>query len=158
MKSYAFSLKLYLKCYYGIMSSEAECPFCHLNERMLLENELAYAFLSDPRKVKGHMLVTPKRHIEKPWELTPEELQAVFSLIFEIEQKAEGVLGTGFDIRQNYRPFLDESRLKVDHVHFHVIPRKKFDHIYEVAERFDTTLFTKLTEQESEEVTQLFKK
>lgn len=98
------------------------------------------------------MLVTPRRHVEKPWELTPEELQAVFELINTIEQKLASKTGEGADIRQNYRPFLEESRLKVDHIHFHVIPRKKFDHIYEVAERFDTVLFEKLTDQEREEI------
>jgi diadenosine tetraphosphate (Ap4A) HIT family hydrolase len=138
------------------MSSKETCPFCNLDEHILLENTLAAAFLSDPRKVKGHMLVIPKRHVEKPWELTPEEVQAVFDLIFQIEKKGEGKLGTGFDIRQNYRPFLEETRLKVDHALFHVIPRRKLDHIYEVAERFDTVLFEKLTDQERADVEGLF--
>ena len=134
------------------MSEVNDSPFCHLTRRVLLENELAYAFLSDPRKVKGHFLVTPRRHVEKTWEVTPEELQAVYGLIYKIEQKIIPALGEGADIRQNYRPFLDESRLKVDHIHYHVIPRSKFDHIYEVAEHFDTVLFGKLTDQEQEEV------
>ncbi len=138
------------------MSDVADCPFCNLKERVLLQNDLAVAFLSDPRKVKGHMLVTSKRHIEKPWEVTSEELQAVYGLINDIEQRLEGKLGVGFDIRQNYRPFLEETRLTVRHIHFHVIPRSKYDHIYEVAEHFDTVLFEKLTDQEREEVTKLF--
>lgn len=137
------------------MSEVKVCPFCNLKDVILLENDLARAFLSNPRKVKGHMLVTPKRHIEQPYDMTPDELLAVFDLIFRVEKHGKS-LGDGFDIRQNFRPFLEESRLKVDHVHFHVIPRRKFDHIYEVAERFDTVLFEKLTDQEREEVSKLF--
>jgi len=137
------------------MSDIKDCPFCHLKERVLIENDMATAFLSDPRKVKGHTLVTPKRHVEKPWEVTPEELQAVYELIFKLEQKLASGHGEGADIRQNYRPFLEQSRLKVDHVHFHVIPRKKFDRIYEVAEHFDTVLFEKLTDDEQNEVRKL---
>ncbi len=144
-------------CYYRCMTTDTTCPFCELKERILLENEHAHAFLSDPRKVKGHFLVAPKRHVEKTWELTAQEQLAIFELIFKIEQQIIPALGEGADIRQNYRPFLTQSRLKVDHIHFHVVPRSKFDHIYEVAERFDTVLFEKLTQQEADEVQNLIK-
>ena len=137
------------------MSSADMCAFCHLQGEVYFENDLAKAFLSDPRKVKGHFLVTPKRHVEKPWEVTDEELRAVFKLIYKVEQKLIPTLGTGVDIRQNYRPFLEESRLKIDHIHFHVIPRQKLDHIHEVAERYETVLFEKLTDQEREEIEKL---
>ena len=53
------------------------CPFCDKDEP-IRENKLAKVFLSDPHKVPGHVLVMPKRHIEMPWEMTPEELQACF--------------------------------------------------------------------------------
>ena len=97
-------------------------------------------------------MVTPRRHVEKPWELTKDELLAVFDLLNQLEQKLEGKLGDGFDVRQNYRPFLEQSRLKVDHVHYHLIPRRKFDKIHDVAERFETVLFEKLTDQEADQI------
>ncbi len=134
------------------MSTTKDCPFCHIQDRVLLQNDLAQAFLSDPRKVAGHFLVTPRRHVEKPWELTKDELLAVFDLLNQLEQKLEGKLGDGFDVRQNYRPFLEQSRLKVDHVHYHLIPRRKFDKIHDVAERFETVLFEKLTDQEADQI------
>jgi len=49
------------------MSDTIDCPFCNPQERVLLENGQAQAILSDPRKVPGHFLVMPKRHVEKPW-------------------------------------------------------------------------------------------
>lgn len=133
------------------------CPFCDPTERTLLENDLARVILSNPRKVPGHFLVTPKRHVEKPWDLKPKELQAIFDLIFEVEQKIIGKLGDGCDVRQNYRPFMKQNELKVDHIHFHVIPRTLNDYIYSVSEKYDTELFAELDDTEREAVSKLLK-
>ncbi len=134
------------------MPDQNTCPFCNPSQRVLKENELARVILSDPHKVPGHFLVTPKRHVEKPWELSSEELQSIFELIYFIEQKTLGKLGDGFDIRQNYRPFIAQSGLKVDHIHFHVLPRSEGDFIYQVAERHETDLFADLDDMERDAV------
>ncbi|HSX15500.1 MAG TPA: HIT domain-containing protein [Candidatus Saccharimonadales bacterium] len=133
------------------------CPFCDPKDRVLKENEHAMTFLSNPRKVPGHFLVIPKRHVEKPWELTPEELQGIFELIFFVEQRILGKLGDGVDIRQNYRPFLQQDGLKVNHVHFHVLPRALGDYIYKVSEQFERDLFADLDDLERKEVEKLLK-
>lgn len=138
------------------MAEEKDCPFCNLDERVLKENDLAQVVLSDPHKVPGHLLVMPKRHIEKPWELTPDELQAIFDLIFFIEQKLTGKLGDGFDIRQNYRPFISHAT-KADHVLFHVIPRSADDYIYKVAEQYESDLFVPLDDMERDAVEDMLK-
>lgn len=132
-----------------------ECPFCNPKSRVLKENEHAQLVLSNPRKVPGHFLVFPKRHIEQPWELTPEELQDVFELIFYVEQKILGKLGDGVDIRNNFRPFKRQDQLKINHVLFHVIPRSKDDYIYSVSEKFEKDLFAELDELERKEVIKL---
>lgn len=124
------------------------CPFCKPEEKILKQNDLAQVVLSNPRKVPGHFLVVPKRHVEKPWELEPAELQAIFELIFFVEQKVIGKLGDGCDVRQNYRPFMKQSSLKVDHIHFHVIPRTLEDYIYSISEKYDTELFAELDDAE----------
>lgn len=134
-----------------------DCPFCNARERVLKENDLAQVVLSNPRKVPGHFLVMPKRHIEKPWDLTNEELAAIFELIFFIEQRIIGKLGEGCDIKQNYRPFLPQSRLKKDHIHFHVYPRSLNDYLYKVAEVYETDLFADLDDLERNEVAKLLK-
>ncbi len=139
------------------MMSQDDCPFCNINDRVLKSNRLAQAFLSNPRKVPGHFLVTPKRHLEKPWELTKDELQDIFELIFFIEEKLVSKLGQGADIRQNYRPFLDPGRLKQNHVHFHVYPRYNQDYLYQVSEKFETDLFTDLDPSEQAEFAKLLK-
>ncbi len=133
----------------------SDCPFCDPAGGVLRANEHAYVTLSNPRKVPGHILVVPKRHLEKPWELTPEELRAVFELIFFVEQRVVGKLGDGVDIRQNYRPFVPASRLKADHVLFHVIPRAQDDYLYQVSEQYERDLFTQLDDLERKEVEKL---
>src|SRR5580658_7612895 len=100
-----------------------DCPFCNLEKRELKTNKLASLFLRNPRKVPGHFLVIPKRHVEKPWELTKAELNDIFELLFLVEEKLISKLGQGADIRQNYRPFMKASKIKQDHVHFHIYPR-----------------------------------
>jgi len=136
-------------------ASKKDCPFCSAKDRVLKENELAQVILSNPRKVPGHFLVIPKRHIEKPWELTNDELKDIFELIFFVEKKILGKLGEGVDIRQNYRPFMQQSKVKVDHVHFHVYPRSLEDYIYQVSEQFETDLFAELDDVERDAVAKL---
>jgi len=144
--------------YTKTMSKTEDCPFCNFDQKVLKSNAHASVILSDPRKVPGHTLVIPKRHVEKPWELTPEELQGVFELIFFVEQKLiEHGLGDGVDIRQNYRPFLGQNGLKVDHIHFHVLPRASEDYIYQVSEHYDSDLFADLDAKEATEVAKLLK-
>jgi diadenosine tetraphosphate (Ap4A) HIT family hydrolase len=132
-----------------------DCPFCDPKDRVLKENAMAQVILSNPRKVPGHFLVIPKRHVEKPWELSSDELQAIFELIFFIERKIIGKLGEGCDIRQTYRPYLTQSRLKVSHVHFHVIPRSRDDYIHSVSEKFELDLFAELDAVEAADVAKL---
>jgi len=132
-------------------------PFCRLKDQVLKENEHAVVVLSNPRKVPGHILVVPKRHADKPWELTSEELQSVFELIFFVEKRIVGKLGDGVDVRQSYRPFLPQSRLKVDHMLFHVIPRALDDYLYTVSEKFEADLFVDLDDLERQEVAKLLK-
>lgn len=138
------------------MTNTSDCPFCEPKDRVLKENEHAVVILSNPRKVPGHVLVLPKRHVEEPWELTPQELQGIFELIFFVEQKIVGKLGDGVDIRQNYRPFkAHTTNFAANHILFHVIPRAKDDYIYTVSERFERDLFAELDGVEAKEVAKL---
>lgn len=137
-----------------LQDKRQDCPFCDAAERVLKQNDLAQLILSDPHKVPGHFLVMPKRHTDAPWELTPQELQAVFELIFDVEQKMLGKLGDGMDIRQNYRPW---NELGVKHVTFHVLPRSKDDYLYKVAEQYERDLYVDLDDMERDAVEDMLK-
>ncbi len=131
------------------------CPFCNPLNRVVKSNSTAQAMLSDPRNVPGHFIVTSKEHIEKPWELKTKELNDIFELIFFIEQKIIGKLGDGCDVRQNYRPFVKQNALKIDHIHFHVIPRSYHDYLYQKVDKYEIDLFAELDDLERDEVTKL---
>lgn len=137
------------------------CPFCNQSDnkkdnKPVRENELAQVFLSNPHKVPGHVLVMPKRHIEQPWQMTPEELQACFELIWLVEQRFMGKLGDGFDIRQSYWPFKRPDELKAAHVLFHVIPRSEGDYLFQIAEgKNPEDLYAGLDEVEGDAVARL---
>jgi diadenosine tetraphosphate (Ap4A) HIT family hydrolase len=135
--------------------SKIGCPFCNPLERVIKSNKTAQVMLSDPRKVPGHFLVMPKEHVEKPWDLSSAELKDIFELIFFIEQKIIGKLGDGCDIRQNYRPFVKQNALKLDHIHFHVIPRSYHDYLYQEVEKYETDIFAELDDLERTTVTKL---
>ena len=139
------------------MAKETTCPFCNAKDRVLKSNEHAVMILSNPRKVPGHLLVLPKRHIEEPWQLTADELTDIFKLIFIAERAIlEGGLGTGVDIRQNYRPFKKHTtNFAANHVLFHVIPRAADDYIYSVSEKYEKDLFAELDPLEAKEVEKL---
>lgn len=137
---------------------EADCPFCSPKDRVLKENERAIVILSNPRKVPGHFLVLPKRHVEEPWQLNRDELGDIFELIFFVEQRIIGKLGDGVDIRQNYRPFkAHTTNFAANHILFHVIPRAKDDYIYSVSEQYEKDLFAELDALERKEVEKILK-
>ena len=134
-----------------------ECRFCNTSDPILKENESAAVVFSNPHKIPGHILVMPKRHVEQPWDLTPDELQDIFKLIFFIEQRLVGKLGDGVDIRQSYLPFREEGKLKVKHIAFHVIPRSPDDYIFKATEQYEASLYVDLDDFEREEVAKLLK-
>ena len=139
------------------MNKPKDCPFCNQLEHVVKENEIAQAILSDPHKVPGHILVMPKRHVEKPWDLHPEELKAIFELISFIEQRFIGKLGDGMDIRQSYRPFLAQDKLKLNHLTFHVIPRSQDDFLHQISGQYEDGLYAELDDLEAKAVNDLLK-
>lgn len=137
-----------------------DCRFCEVDElktRTLEESEGVRIVFSNPRLMKGHLLAIPKRHIEQPWELTTNELNELFQHIHRLQKKLSETLGTGCDMRQNYRPFLKEGRLKVDHLHFHLMPRTFQDELYEKSMIHEAAVFTDLPDGEVEQISAILK-
>lgn len=108
--------------------------------------------------MKGHLLVIPKRHIEQPWDMTDIELQETFAHIHDLQKRLSSTFGTGCDVRQNYRPFIKQGRLKVDHLHFHLLPRTFQDELYEQSMKYETDIFIELPSSEEDEVTSVLAK
>jgi diadenosine tetraphosphate (Ap4A) HIT family hydrolase len=100
--------------------SDNRCLFC-APEHTILSNELVFARYDDFPVSEGHMLLIPHRHVANYFEMTPEEKEAMWSLLDE----AKGLLDRekqpdGYNIGVNCGPVAGQS---VMHAHLHLIPR-----------------------------------
>jgi histidine triad (HIT) family protein len=126
------------------------CVFCNFDlvrSRLIEETKNTFSIFSNPCLVKGHVLVIPKRHVEKLSELSKEERD---ELIEQAVRLQEILLKKfkGCDIRQNYRPFQTESKLKVNHLHVHLQPRELFDELYEKCQIYEGEIFKELSQKD----------
>lgn len=102
----------------------------------------------------GHLLVIPKRHVMRLVELTKEERDELSDLLIEFEEKILQKLSAGCDIRQNYKPYVPNSRTSVKHFHFHIYPRDLNDELHQATDPHQEPLYRDLPNEERE---QLFK-
>ena len=103
---------------------------------------------SNPRLMPGHLLVVPKRHVERLKELTSIEQQELFDTVIEFQQQILDKIASGCDVRINYRPFQKEDKLKVHHLHVHLQPRALFDELYEKSQIFEKDVFKEIPKVE----------
>lgn len=138
--------------------SNTACPFCDkekLQSRLVREGDQMFVIMSDPRLMRGHLLVIPKRHVEKISELSPKEKAELWATVETFQEKILLALGSGCDISQHYRPFMQQSSLKVDHLHIHLQPRELNDELYESSQMYEKKLFRRLTDHEADDVKKL---
>jgi diadenosine tetraphosphate (Ap4A) HIT family hydrolase len=106
---------------------EPGCVFCEVPEdRIVAENELAYAIRDAFPVTPLHTLVIPKRHVRGYLELGSAELNACYRLLEETRDAIEGADGSveGFNIGVNDGEAAGQT---VFHCHLHLIPRRKGD-------------------------------
>jgi len=132
------------------------CPFCDLDlskNRKLFDGKEVYVIFSNPRLMKGHLLVIPKRHVEKPFLLSASERTEMLDTALLFQEKLMKSF-EGCDIRQHCRPFIPESMTKVDHVHFHLQPRNNEDELYKAVQIHQDKLWTEPIKEEIAEITE----
>jgi diadenosine tetraphosphate (Ap4A) HIT family hydrolase len=134
------------------------CPFCEIGKekRILKEARLTFVIFSNPRIQPGHLLVIPKRHVEKLIELRSAERKELFDLIAKYQDKILKKLSTGCEVRQNYKPYFPNSRTHVNHLHFHIHPRDQDDEVAVKVDKFRKPLFKDITREEIEKFSKLF--
>jgi len=99
-----------------------DCSFCSLpRERIVDENASALA-LADAFPVSpGHTLVIPRRHTISFFDLTEEELSAVYELLLRAKRRlADRFKPDGYNICVNEG---ENAGQTVRHLHIHLIPR-----------------------------------
>ncbi len=122
----------------------ATCPFCEINPQrndVLHRYEHMYVMLSNPWLVEGHMLAIPNRHVEAPWELTTDEDAQLQLMVKAFQRSIVSLIAPWCDLRQNYRPTLPESDEKVNHLHWHILPRRLYDRLYQECQVHESPIF-----------------
>ncbi|MBO5398510.1 MAG: HIT family protein [Clostridia bacterium] len=101
-----------------------DCLFCNWKndkEKIIIENELAFATYDEFAVSKGHTLFITKRHVKDFFETTAEERQALFDLIDQVKEIVdEKYHPTGYNIGMNCGKSAGQT---VMHLHVHLIPR-----------------------------------
>ena len=65
------------------------CAYCTIPEiraRTIIENKLAWAFPTNIPIVPGHVLISPKRCVQKFEDLTKKETESIFDLLNQLNQ------------------------------------------------------------------------
>lgn len=107
--------------------TEAPCLFCTISvERVVAENELAFAIRDGFPVTPLHTLVIPKRHVLDFFGLTPAELQACSILLNDLKTAIdlEDPAVAGFNIGMNAGAAAGQT---IFHCHVHLIPRRVGD-------------------------------
>ena len=103
------------------------CLFCcHEKFEIIGENDLSYAIGDKYPVTELHTLILSKKHYETVFDLPPEELISIYELAKfcrnEILRKDCSV--KGFNYSSNSGEIAGQ---KIQHVHFHLIPRREGD-------------------------------
>ena len=105
----------------------SECLFCSITqERIVLENDLAYAVRDGFPVTKMHSIIIPKRHIKDYFDLNKDELLACDHLIRSLKEEINNSDSSvnGFNIGMNAGESAGQT---IFHCHIHLIPRRTGD-------------------------------
>lgn len=103
------------------------CLFCNIDtEKIIAENEQAYAIRDGFPVTCMHSLIIPKRHVEDYFSLSQSELLACDDLIKQLRDDIlrEDPLVEGFNVGMNSGEVAGQT---IFHCHIHLIPRRKGD-------------------------------
>jgi diadenosine tetraphosphate (Ap4A) HIT family hydrolase len=100
----------------------SDCPFCQLPLSRILDSNNHAVAVADAFPVSpGHTLVIPRRHIACFFELTLDEMTAIYDLLGRLKARLDGSLKpAGYNIGVNVGAAAGQT---VMHLHVHLIPR-----------------------------------
>ncbi len=109
------------------MKRENGCLFCNVGEeRIIAENDLAFAIRDGFPVTELHSLIIPRRHVSDYFELSKEELLACNELLRIVKEEilARDTSVKGFNVGANSGLVAGQS---IFHCHIHLIPRREGD-------------------------------
>ena len=102
-----------------------DCVFCNNVEPIITENEYWYAIYDKYPVSKGHTLLITKRHISSFFDLTSEEIEQMYDMIYYIKNKLDiEYFPDGYNIGVNCGRAAGQT---IPHCHIHIIPRYNDD-------------------------------
>jgi ATP adenylyltransferase len=104
-----------------------DCLFCNIEpERVIADNEYAYAIRDGFPVTNLHTLIIPKRHAETYFDMTAEEKLACDELLTRFRNEIVNVDSSvsGFNIGMNAGESAGQT---IFHCHIHLIPRRDGD-------------------------------
>lgn len=123
------------------------CVFCEIVRgaspaHVVYEDEHAVAFLDLFPFTRGHLLVVPKRHVDRLTDLRSTEYVPFLTALSAVCKRVER-LTSDYNVALNQGPLAGQI---VFHLHFHVIPR------YDGTDPFRVRPRVKLSDSDAESV------
>lgn len=103
------------------------CLFCDIQntDKVVVQNDLAFAIFDGFPVSDGHALIIPKRHAETYFDLTDDEVVAMKELAMQMKQIIiEKYHPIGFNVGFNCGM---QGGQTIFHAHMHIIPRYEGD-------------------------------
>jgi histidine triad (HIT) family protein len=103
----------------------ADCAFCSIvagdaAAHIVLDDDVAVAFLDRRPVFPGHVLVVPRRHVVVIGDLTPDEVGPFFLRVQRVAVAVQSAMGAdGTFVALN-----NVVSQSVAHLHVHVVPRR----------------------------------
>ena len=113
--------------------SPKDCIFCKIASGQIpatkiYEDEVIVAFLDIGPISDGHTLVMPRQHFEKAHNCPPELLGQIWIRLVKIAGAVVSATGAdGYNVLCNNGKAAGQL---VDHLHFHIIPRRTGDGVF----------------------------
>jgi histidine triad (HIT) family protein len=113
--------------------TDKDCIFCKIAAGQIpcfkiYEDEHVLAFLDVGPVSDGHTLVVPKEHCTKVHNCSAESLSAVVAVLPKITGAVSAAIGAdGYNVLCNNGRAAGQL---VEHLHFHIIPRKMGDGVF----------------------------
>ena len=121
MKSYSILALLFIS--FSTSAFGNDCPLCDekiIKQQTVFETEYYVVLVDYMPRMKGHLLVVPKRHVFKAHELTGQEWQDLSVVIPKVVAVFKDFLGTDqYMILEKNGP---QAYQEIPHVHFHLLP------------------------------------
>jgi histidine triad (HIT) family protein len=100
-----------------------ECVFCGISTGLVYEDDAVVAFLDHRPLFPGHVLVTPRAHVETLAELPAAGIGPFFTVVQRVSGAVERAMAAG----GTFIAINNKVSQSVPHLHCHVVPRTKGD-------------------------------